>query len=50
MTRRRQAWLVAWREIRERGRSRGFLASVAFMIVTVAALLMLPALLKPRRC
>jgi ABC-2 type transport system permease protein len=43
----RQAWLVASREIRERSRSRAFRASVVLMIVTVAAMLILPALLKP---
>ena len=43
----RQAWLVARREIRERSRSRAFRASVVLMVVTVAAMLILPALLKP---
>ena len=32
----RQSWLVAVREIRERGRSRGFLLSVVVMLVGVA--------------
>jgi ABC-2 type transport system permease protein len=41
-----QAWLVARREMRERSRSRAFQASVAFLIVGVAAMLILPALLK----
>jgi len=43
----RQAWLVARREMRERSRSRAFRASVVLMIVAVAAVLILPALLKP---
>jgi len=43
----RQAWLVARREMRERSRSRAFSASVVLMIVAVAAVLVLPALLKP---
>jgi ABC-2 type transport system permease protein len=47
MTGLRQAWLVARREMRERSRSRAFQASVVFLIVGVAALLILPALLKP---
>jgi len=47
MTGTRQAWLVARREMRERSRSRAFQASVAFLIVAVAAVLILPALLKP---
>ena len=47
MTGLRQAWLVARREMHERARSRAFQASVVLMVVTVAALLVLPALLKP---
>jgi ABC-2 type transport system permease protein len=43
----RQGWLVAKREIRERSRSTAFRASVVLMIVGVAAVLILPALLKP---
>jgi ABC-2 type transport system permease protein len=43
----RQGWLVAKREMRERSRSRAFLASVVLMIVAVAATLILPALLGP---
>jgi ABC-2 type transport system permease protein len=43
----RQGWLVARRELRERARSRAFLASVALMVVTVAAVLIVPAMLKP---
>jgi ABC-2 type transport system permease protein len=42
-----QAWLVARREMRERSRSRAFQASVVFLIVGVAAMLILPVLLKP---
>jgi ABC-2 type transport system permease protein len=41
----RQGWLVAAREIRERGRSRAFLASLLLMLVGVAAAIALPALL-----
>jgi ABC-2 type transport system permease protein len=40
----RQTWLVAQREIRERGRSRAFLASLVLMLVTVAGAIALPAL------
>lgn len=40
-----QTWLVAAREIRERGRSRAFLASLLLMLVTVAGAVALPALL-----
>jgi hypothetical protein len=47
MTGMRQAWLVARREMRERSRSRAFQASVVFLIVGVAAMLILPVLLKP---
>ena len=47
MTAVRQAWLVARREMRERARSRAFQASVVFLIIGVAATLILPALLKP---
>ena len=43
----RQGWLIAMREMRERSRSRAFRISVVLMIVTVAAMLVLPALLKP---
>ena len=43
----RQGWLVAMREMRERSRSRAFRISVVLMIVTVAAMLVLPALLTP---
>jgi ABC-2 type transport system permease protein len=41
----RQAWLVAVREIRERGRSRAFVASLFVMLLAVAAAIALPALL-----
>jgi ABC-2 type transport system permease protein len=41
----RQTWLVAAREIRERGRSRAFLASLLLMLMTVAAAIVLPSLL-----
>ena len=43
----RQGWLVARREIRERSRSRTFLASLVLMAVAVAGVLIIPALLKP---
>jgi ABC-2 type transport system permease protein len=43
----RQGWLVTRRELRERARSRAFLASVALMAVAVAAMLIIPALFKP---
>jgi len=45
MTGIRQAWLVAGRELRERGRSRAFLASLALMLVAVATAIVLPAVL-----
>jgi ABC-2 type transport system permease protein len=41
----RQTWLVAAREIRERGRSRVFLVSLVLMLIGVAAAIALPALL-----
>ena len=41
----RQSWLVAAREMRERGRSRAFLLSLLLMLITVAAAIVLPALL-----
>jgi ABC-2 type transport system permease protein len=41
----RQSWLVARREIRERGRSRGFLLSLVLMLIAVVAAMALPALL-----
>jgi ABC-2 type transport system permease protein len=43
----RQGWLVTRRELRERGRSRAFLASVGLMVVMVAAMLIIPAMFKP---
>ncbi len=41
----RQTWLVASREMRERSRSRAFLISVIVMLLSVAAAIVLPALL-----
>ena len=41
----RQAWLVAVREMRERGRSGGFIASVIVTVLVVAGAIALPALL-----
>jgi ABC-2 type transport system permease protein len=41
----RQTWLVAQRELRERGRSPAFLVSLALMLLAVAAAITLPALL-----
>lgn len=41
----RQIWLVAAREIRERGRSRAFLASLLLMVVAVAGAIVLPSVL-----
>jgi ABC-2 type transport system permease protein len=41
----RQAWLVAAREVRERGRSRAFLASLVLMLLAAATAVALPALL-----
>ncbi len=40
-----QSWLVAMREIRERGRSRAFLVSMVLVAVLVAGVIALPALL-----
>ncbi|MFN0028993.1 MAG: ABC transporter permease [Acidimicrobiales bacterium] len=40
-----QTWVVARRELRERGRSRAFRASVAVMALTVIALIAVPSLL-----
>jgi ABC-2 type transport system permease protein len=45
MPRWRSIWLVARREILERGRSRGFLLSVAFTTLIVVGSLVLPAIL-----
>jgi len=47
MTGMRQAWLVARREMNERGRSPAFRASVLLMMAAVAAMLILPTLFKP---
>lgn len=41
----RQTWLVAAREIRERGRSRTFLGSLLLMLVAVAGAIVLPSFL-----
>lgn len=41
----RQAWLVAMRELRERSRSGAFRVSLGLMVVTVAAMIVLPAVL-----
>jgi ABC-2 type transport system permease protein len=41
----RQGWLVAKRELRERSRSRAFLASLAIMVVGVVGVIALPTLL-----
>jgi ABC-2 type transport system permease protein len=41
-----QTWLVAAREIRERGRSRAFLVSLLLMLLAVAAAIVLPAFLE----
>ena len=40
-----QAWLVAAREVRERSRSRAFLASVVVMVIAVVGAIVLPALI-----
>lgn len=45
MTGYRQTWLVAAREVRERARSRAFLAGLAVMLVTVVAMVVVPAVL-----
>jgi ABC-2 type transport system permease protein len=42
----RQGWLVARRELRERSRSRAFIASVAIMILAVIGAIALPAVLR----
>ena len=42
-----QVWLVALREMRERGRSRAFQASVVVMLIIVVGALVLPAALEP---
>ena len=41
----RRSWLVARRELRERGRSRAFIASVVIMIVVVVGAVALPTLI-----
>jgi ABC-2 type transport system permease protein len=45
MTAWKQTWLVARREIRERSRSRAFLASVILTVVAVVSLIVVPATL-----
>ena len=45
MSRWRSVWLVAKREILERGRSRGFLFSVAFTTLLVIGSFVVPTLL-----
>jgi ABC-2 type transport system permease protein len=45
MSRWRSIWLVARREVLERGRSRGFILSVAFTTIIVVGSFVLPALL-----
>ena len=40
----RQAWLVAAREARERGRSKAFLASMVVMVLVVAGIIVLPSI------
>ena len=45
----RQGWLVAAREIRERSRSRGFLASLVMMLVAVVGAIALPVAPRHRR-
>lgn|SRR5262245_25056556 len=45
MSGRRQVWLVARRELRERSRSRAFRVSILVMVLAVAALIVLPAVL-----
>jgi ABC-2 type transport system permease protein len=42
-----QVWLVALREMRERGRSRSFQAGLAVMLVVVVAMIVLPTMLDP---
>jgi ABC-2 type transport system permease protein len=41
----RQGWLVAVRELRERGRSRAFQASLAVMLLVVVGVIILPTML-----
>ena len=42
-----QTWLVARRELRERGRSPAFRASMAILVAAVAVMIVVPSLLKP---
>jgi ABC-2 type transport system permease protein len=41
----RQVWLVALREMRERGRSRGFQAGLVIMLIVVVAMIVMPTML-----
>lgn len=40
-----QGWLVAVRELRERGRSRAFQVSLAVMVLVVIGVIVLPTML-----
>ena len=44
----RQAWLVARRELRERSRSKAFIASVVIMMIAVVGAIALPSLIDTR--
>jgi ABC-2 type transport system permease protein len=46
MTGWRQIWVVATREVRERGRSRSYLIALALMVVVVVAAIVVPPLLE----
>ena len=46
MTGWRQIWVVATREVRERGRSRAYLIALALMVVVVVAAIVVPPLLE----
>jgi ABC-2 type transport system permease protein len=45
----RQTWLVALRELRERGRSKGLWAGTVIMVVVVVAAIVVPAVAAPDR-
>ena len=45
MTTRRQVWLIARRELRERSRSSAFRASLVVMVLAIVAMIVLPAVL-----
>ena len=49
MTGVRQAWLVALREVRERARSRAFLAGLVIMLAVVVGMIAVPAMLDDTR-